>query len=310
MRIALAPAQLPATLPTKLLGIQEPAGTRGRNLDHWELGRHANAITDGEVVTVGAFDRHDPSGRYAFAGGIGSAWRGVEILIETQEQGRQSAAVLDTIRGYIDSLTSGEQRLLNQVEVLARACPQDEMWRRRYGIPDYYVRALTGGGRTQFWRGNTRTLRVFHHEQAHVLDFAGNVNRRAWALAMDSDGRIVDELRSRGWKLTDLPVDQFDFDRDHLRLQSGGITGYAEFARANGNTNTEDIAEAIAWRKLGQRVGVIARGTSPDGTVRDFRFEDLFPARTALVDAAVRSVNSGGSASTTGDHSAVPLPAR
>lgn len=293
MRIAPIPTRV--TNPSTSLRTPsfEPSSTRGRTLDHWALGHNANGIADGEIVDVAAFDRRDPTGKYAFVGGIGSAWRGVEILIESQEAGRPVAAVLDTIRGYIESLSTGERRLLGQVEVLARGCPQDEFWRRRYGIPDYYVRALTGGGRTQFWRGNTRTMRVFHHEQAHLLDFAGHVDRRAWSQAIDSDARILDDLRARGWKLADLPVDQFDFDRDHLRLQAGGITGYAEFARTNGGTNSEDVAEAIAWRKLGQRVGVIARATAPDGTVRDVRFEDLFPARAALVDAAIREINSG-----------------
>ena len=259
-----------------------------RTLENWHLGHHANGIADGEMVAVLPFSRRDLTGAYRFAGGIGSAWHGVEILVEQGSGNGVPTAALDTIKGYINTLSARELQLLDQVEVLAQACPQDAYWRQRYGIPDYYVRALTGRGRTQFWRGDTRTLRVFHHEQAHLLHFSGGIAGQQWSRAIQDDDRRLAELRAAGWTLTGLPVDRFDFDRDLLRLVPGGITGYAEFARSNGNTDQEDIAESIAWRKLGIRVGPIARGTAADGSQHLFTFDELFPARTRLVDQALR----------------------
>lgn len=269
--------------------LASPVQPPTRSLDRWRLGRNANGIADGDIVNVMPFDRRDITGAYRFSGGIASAWRGVEILVEQGAAGNTPRVALDTITGYLNTLNSAELKLLNQVEVLAQACPQDTYWRQRYGIPDYYVRALTGRGRTQFWRGDTRTLRVFHHEQAHLLHFSGAVDTRQWSRAISDDDRQLAVLRAAGWNLQGLPVDRFDFERDLLRLTPGGITGYAEFARTNGNTDQEDIAESIAWRKLGLRVGAIATGTAPDGTQRLFTFEDLFPARTRLVDEALRA---------------------
>lgn len=276
----------------------------GRVLDRWRTGRSANHIAEGELVTVTPFSRGvqptrghgvgapEIGGGYRFGGGIATAHRGVEVLVEHGGE-HPSNVLMDTIRGYIDTLGAGEVKLLTQVEVLAQPCPQDAYWRDRYGIPGYFVRALTGGGVTQLWRGSVRTMRVFHHEQAHLLDFSGSIPRGAWGKAVEEDDRGLKALTVDGWKLSDLPIDRFDFERDHLRLVPGGITGYAEFARTNASTLVEDIAESVAWRKLGRRVGPIARATNADGRVRDMAFEELFPARARLVDSALQRVNGG-----------------
>jgi hypothetical protein len=247
------------------------------------------------VVPAASFNRSGGFGGnngYHFTGGVAQAWKGVEVLVENG--GTQPAdELLGNVRGYIDSLSDGERKLLTQVEVPASPCPMDDYWRKRYGIPDYYVRALTGGGVTQLWRGNTRTQRVFHHEQAHLLDFAGYVPGSKWSSAMHSDDTALTKLTSDGWKLTDLPVDSFDFERDHLRLTPGGITGYAEFARTNGHTNQEDVAESVAWYKLSNRVGPIARASNAAGETKDLTFADLFPERTKLVQSALSGIAHG-----------------
>jgi hypothetical protein len=259
-------------------------------ISRWSTGRGANHLAEGALVDAAAFGIRTGFSKYGFSGGIATAYLGVEILVE-QGGTRPPQALLDTVRGYIDTLGPGERKLLTQVEVLAGACPMDAYWRDRYKIPDYYVRALTGGGVTQLWRGDTRTARVFQHEQAHLLDFAGYVPSGAWRSAVANDDANLQALLAQGWTLTDLPVDRFDFDRDHLRLAPGGITGYAEFARSNAGTLQEDIAEAVAWSRLSTRVGAIARATRVDGAARDLMFEDLFPARAKLVAAARAKVN-------------------
>lgn len=243
------------------------------------------------VVEVGSFDLDG----YRFGGGIGAMHRGVSILVEGAGAATP-ATLLDavhTVCGYIDTLGPGELRPLTRVAVLAGACPLDASYRKRYGIPDFFVRAHALDGVIKFWRSNTRTTRLFHHEHAHLLDAAGLIPSAVWLNAVMIDDAANRALTATGWKLSELPVDHFEFERDHLLLAPGGVTVYAEHARANGGTWMEDKADAVAWHKLSARVGAVARATSPTGQVRELAFADLFPARARIVANALVGEDAG-----------------
>jgi hypothetical protein len=248
-------------------------------------GRGGNRVPAEHGVEVAPFERSlgFGMGRYAFQGGVAQALAGIEVLVE---RGGPVAPeqVLARIGAQLAALPSALTDRLRQIIVYrGQDTGYDGYWERAYGIPGFQAVAAGGGGQVTFFGGQPYNDGTLFHELGHNLP----VSTGEWRRAVAADDRTIAQL-AKGATLAPVefePVpDPVRRERWTARLAPGGITPYADGRWG------EDISEALRMLFSERRFGhAFATSTDAAGGVRELRFGDAYPARTALLERASRT---------------------
>ncbi|MCW2924134.1 MAG: hypothetical protein JWM98_1538 [Thermoleophilia bacterium] len=142
--------------------------------------------------------------------------------------------------------------------------------------------AWASGGELTFPHGLAPDSVVFH-ESAHAADSeagSGAQGRPAYEAAITSDEA------SRNAILDSIPADAtVTGARGDLMHRGPGVTDYGTDTITKDDNIGEDWAESTMLYLESKRDGKIMTVTNADGTTRDITFEQLYPARAALLDS-------------------------
>ena len=188
----------------------------------------------------------------------------------------------------IEAAPPGATSQLRRMTVLAHQSePFDRRFERDYKIPGFQAVASSETGAVIFYGGKIYSDDTFFHELGHVN--GNRFLRSDWASVEARDDQHLQQLLATG-SLTANQVGPVEPDatrreRWALRLQPGGLTGYAQTAQLSG-TPREDQAEALRLRTSERWFGtplVTFRDTST-GAERAMSFDELYPNRAAELD--------------------------
>jgi hypothetical protein len=244
----------------------------GKGVNHIPVGAQLPVIPFGFPSGVG--------GTFPFVGGVATALRGVELLVENGSAG-------DTLKtlAQVEKLVGEVPREIldhtNQIRVVRGQDEKyDRYWEKRYNIPGFKAAAMGGGGSITFFGGKPYTDGALFHEVAHNL----YVNERRWEDAAARDDKVVAQFQAQGaLKPVELEIvpDPARRERWTPRLAPGGVTPYGDGRPA------EDIAESmrliLSEKHYGKSFATI---TKPTGETRPLTFGEMYPNRVAVLQGA------------------------
>ena len=148
---------------------------------------------------------------------------------------------------------------------------------------EFHAGASAGGDHMTYWLDNDPNVDTTRHEYGHLTGEGGGApDETAWdtAMAADEASNIREDLAG-----TDPEDINFITSDQPLLSDELGVTGYAEkHLDENGNEN-DDWAESVAMYLSSREQGGVLQVRGDDGTVETYTFEELFPARAAILDA-------------------------
>lgn len=261
-----------------------------RHIDKWNASqaRGANKIASGEVVTVGPTQLPGLMlgiPRHAFQGGMATAYRGVEILVE------QGSEPFDALTGRLKTvLDAAPQKAVAELRAVTIVNRQDEgydkYFERQYRIPGFQAVAAGGPGSFRLFGGRLYTDTVVLHELGHVA--GGGISSGAWKRAAKQDDAQLQALIQQGQltpnQLGPIVPDPVRRARWTPRLAPGGVTPYGHDQLVRGNVG-EDLAEALNLRSSERLYkSPFATLTPLDGSpARPLTFDEAYPGRAALL---------------------------
>lgn len=255
---------------------------------------HAGPLSEGETRPAFGTVRLPSSGTAngraysypAYIAGIGvqTTVDGTPVFVEGDSVA--ASASLDrsvtALRQSWAGLPASIRDPLQGVELLQGRNAQDAYWSVAVYDTEFYSGA-TGGTNMTYYMNSDASVGTTRHELAHISGEGGGApDEEAWraAMAADQEGGVPASLAGEETRALG--------GANPLLADEEGVSQYADDAFAENEDpsakENEDWAESVQMYLASRENGGLVQVREEDGKVRTYRFEELYPARAALLD--------------------------
>ncbi len=239
-------------------------------------------VSVGDTANVDGREVDNPV--YVSEIGVRTSVDGVDVFVEGDSVAASQSLPdsVDALRAAWVGMPPKMQGAAHTIDLLQGRSNGDRQNSAKFAS-EFHAGASAGSTHMTYWLNDDPNVDLTRHEYGHLTGVNGGArDETAWdaAMAADRDSGIRESLH-------DVDPEDIHYITNYQPLLSDelGVTQYAEKHLDNNGNENDDWAESIAMYLSSREHGGVLQVRGDDGTVETYRFEELFPARAAILDS-------------------------